>query len=73
MNVKVRVPPEDAMLIGAEQLSPGVTGPPTHVPLVEQVYPALHVPHDPPHPSLPQVRPLQLGVQVETQYEPSHA
>jgi hypothetical protein len=36
-------------------------------PLVEQTSPLGQLPHDPPHPSAPQVRPAQFGVQNPSQ------
>src|SRR5690349_16351866 len=51
----VSAPPVEQ--IGCEQVPP----PPTQVPAL-QVWPAAHVPHEPPQPSSPQVLPLQFGV-----------
>src|SRR5262249_27242093 len=41
---------------------------PVHRPVLVQVAPASHSPQEPPHPSLPQLRPEQAGVQDLERY-----
>jgi len=46
--------------------------PPTHAPLTLQTSPSAHKPHEPPHPSAPQERPLHEGVQAVQTPAPLH-
>jgi hypothetical protein len=58
----------DFSLAPVEQMGCEQVPPLTHWPVVLQVWPEAQVPQVPPQPSLPQVLPLQLGVQEATHW-----